>query len=80
MGLGEDRRVFHAQSNQVVHVEEAAVVDLLRGSTPGRQPIRLRVQQQVQAVEAVRIPFDAIDGSQRMFYNGLHFRGTQRLP
>ncbi len=66
MGLGEDRGVFHAQANQVVHVEEAAVVDLLRGSAPRGQPIRLRIQQQVQAVEAVGIPFDAVDVGQRL--------------
>ncbi len=67
----EDRGVLHAQPNQVVDIEESAVVDLLRGGAPGGQPVGLGVKQQVQAVEAVRVPFDAIDGCQRCLYHWL---------
>ncbi len=66
VGCGEDLGILHAQADQVVHIEEAAVVDLLGGGAPGGQPVGLRVQQQVQAVEAVGISFDAVDGLERL--------------
>ena len=34
MGSCEDLRVLHAQTNQIVDVEEAAIVDLLAGDAP----------------------------------------------
>src|SRR6185437_1317015 len=38
MCSSEDARVFHAQADQVVNIEEAAVVDLLSGNSPMGEP------------------------------------------
>ena len=62
VGSGEDLGILHAQANQVIHIEEAPVVDLLGRGPPGCQPVGLRVEQKVQAVEAVRISFSAVEG------------------
>ena len=59
--LGKDLRRLHAQADQVVHVEEAAVVDLLRRSAPVGQPVWLHVQELMQRIEAVRIAFRTVD-------------------
>ena len=70
----EDRGILHAQAHQVVHIEEAAVVDFFGGRAPGGQPVGLRVEQHVQAVEAVGIPFDAIDVFARILITGCSSR------
>ena len=59
--LVEDRRIFHAQRRQLVHVEEPAVVDLLGRHAPVREAIRLRVQQAVERVEAPRLPVRPVE-------------------
>ena len=69
----EDLRIFHAQPDQVVDVEEAAVVDFFGGSAPGGQAIRLCIQQEMQTVETAGIAFDTVDGFERMLDDGLHF-------
>ena len=54
---------------KIVHVEEAAIVDLLRRSAPVGEPVGLHIQQRVQGVEAVRIAFHPVDGGQRIGVN-----------
>ena len=56
----EDLRIFHAHAGQLVHVEEAAVVDLVRRRPPVGQPIGLLVEQRVQPIEAARIAGRAV--------------------
>ncbi len=55
---GEHLGVFHAQTGELVDVEESAVVDLVRGGAPVGEAIRLRLEQRVQADGALR----AIEG------------------
>jgi hypothetical protein len=65
MGGGEHARILHAQTREIVDVEETPVVDLVEGRPPVGQPIRLQVQQLVQTVEALRhpaLPVDLGDG------------------
>ena len=42
--------VLHAQAGELVDVEEAAVVDLVGGDAPEREPVGLRSMQRVQLV------------------------------
>ena len=65
MGPFEHLGIFHAERGQLVDVEEPAVVDLLGGDSPVRQSIGLRGEQRVQAVEAPRIVFHAIERGHR---------------
>ena len=52
----EDLRIFDAQAGELVHVEKAPIVDLVRRRAPVRQPVSLRLEQLVQRIEAVRVP------------------------
>ena len=58
--LVEHRRVFHAQRRELVDVEEAPVVDLLRRDAPVREPVRLLVEQPIERIEAARLAGDAV--------------------
>ena len=51
MGRLEHPQVFDAQSRQLVDVEEAPVVDLVRRHAPIGEPIGLRGEERVQASE-----------------------------
>ena len=53
VGLGEDLGVLHMERHEIVHVEEAAVVDLPRRAAPVDQPVHLRVEQTSQAALAL---------------------------
>ena len=46
--LVEHHRVFHPQRGELVDVEEAPVVDLLRRDAPVGEPVRLHVEQPVE--------------------------------
>ena len=61
--LFEHRRVFHPQRRELVHVEEAAVVDLFGRDAPVRQPVRLFVEQPIERVEAARLSGDAVEAA-----------------
>jgi hypothetical protein len=62
MDLVEHGRVFHAQRRQLVHVEEPPVIDLLGCDTPVGEPVRLLVEQLVEAIEGSRLVRRAIEG------------------
>ncbi len=51
--------VFHAQGSQIVDVEKAPVVDLVRGHAPVGQPKRLQLEQGMQGL--CRLGGDACD-------------------
>ena len=53
VGRGKDLRILDAQPRELVDVKKAPVVDLVRRGSPVRQPVGLRFEQFVQAVEAV---------------------------
>ena len=53
----EDLRHLHPQRGEVVHVEEAAVVDLVARHAPVGEPVRLGGQEPVEEVEARGISF-----------------------
>src|SRR5665213_2433476 len=44
--------VLHAQGGEVVDVEEAPIVDLIRGHAPGGEAIGLRLEELVQVIRA----------------------------
>ncbi len=48
VGLGEDLGILHVQRHEIVHVEEAAVVDLPGGAAPVRQTVHLGLEQPAQ--------------------------------
>jgi hypothetical protein len=70
MRLLEDLRVLHAHRAELVDVEEAAVVDLVEGRAPVRQPVRLLLEQRVQGVEARRLPGHAVEACDRLVERG----------
>ena len=53
----EDLRHLHPHRGEVVHVEEAAVVDLVARDAPVGEPVRLGGQEPVEEVEARGIAF-----------------------
>src|SRR5690606_15984873 len=65
MNRREDIGIFDADRCQRVDVEEAPVVDLVGRRAPGREPIRLRLEQVVQLVEARRVTGRAVDPRHR---------------
>ena len=62
---GKHLRVFDPQAGQLIHVEESAVVDLVRRRAPVRQAVGLRLEELVQDVEALRTSDLAIDLAHR---------------
>src|SRR5579864_4451484 len=64
VGLREDQRIFHAQADQIIDIEEAAIVDLLSRHAPEGQPVHLRLQQAVQSVEALAVARRSIQHAQ----------------
>ena len=63
MGRIEDLRQLHSNCGEIVHVEEASIIDLFCGDSPERETIRLVVKQQVERIEASRISRPAVDHS-----------------
>ena len=55
MGMVEDHLVFGTQRNQLIHVEESPVVDLVVGRPPVRQTVMLRFQDAVQRIRASEV-------------------------
>jgi len=64
---GEHVRILDAQPGERVHVEEAAVVDFVRGRAPVRQPVRLLFEHGVQCVERVRLAGHAVERREDSF-------------
>ena len=56
VGLREDLGVLHVKRDEIVHVEEAAVVDLPGRAAPVRQPVHLRVEQPAQPARPLPRP------------------------
>src|SRR6185437_10992168 len=74
MSSSEDARVFHAQADQIVDIEEAAVIDLFAGNAPVRKPVHLEFQQQMQKVEAMRLVGVSVDVLKSALQQLLHWR------
>ena len=66
VGGREEGRLLHAHADQVIDIEEASVIDLVRGGSPIREAIGKGLQQLVKAVKSARLARLAIDGSQRV--------------
>ena len=62
VGLGENLGILHVQRDQVVHIEEAAVVDLARRPPPVHQPIDLRFEQPGEPPGSVRSRAEGLGG------------------
>src|SRR5579884_2290651 len=78
----KDARVFHAQPDQVVDIEEAPVVDLFAGNPPMREPIDLKLQKKMQKIEALRLACASVDVFESALNELLHRSGglQQLLP
>ena len=77
----EDLWQFDPNRRQIVYVEKTAVIDLFGRNAPRRQPIRLRVEQFIQDVEAARVAGLSVDLCQGFVDRLLHLRrfGTKSL-
>ena len=51
--MREDVRILHPQPDEIVDIEKPPIIDLLCRHSPMGEPIRLRLQQSMQQVEAV---------------------------
>ena len=67
MDGGEHLRVLDPQPRKGVHVEEAAVVDFVRGRAPVGQAVRLLLEHRVQRVERVRLAGYAVELEENSF-------------
>ena len=76
----EDLRQLHPNRGQIVDIEKAAVIDLLRRHAPEREPIRLIVEQRVERIEAARIARRAVDFRERLRDRRLHLRRFLATP
>src|SRR5581483_4629439 len=61
----EYRLVLHAQCRKIVDVEEAAVIDLVRGNAPVREPVGLILEQPMQGIEGRRVAGRAVEIAHR---------------
>ena len=53
--------IFHANSRQIVDVEEAPVVDLIHRNAPEAEAIGFALQQPLETIETARLPAPAVD-------------------
>ncbi len=81
MGGLEDILALHCQRGQVVDVEEATVVDLVRADAPVRKAIALVLEQVIHEREAARVARRAVEERHvalDKLADRLHFRQPQR--
>src|SRR5579862_8496763 len=57
----ENLLIFHAQRGQVVGIKKSAIVDVIGGNSPVRQPESLYFDEFMQIVEARRVGRMAVD-------------------
>ena len=76
----EDLRQFHPDRGEIVHVEETAVVDLLRGHAPEGEAIGLIVEQQIERIETSRLARRAVDLRHGLRDRVLHLRRFVAAP
>ena len=76
----EDLGQFHANGGEVVDIEEAPVVDFLRGHAPEGEAIGLIVQQFVERIEAAPVAGRAVDLRERGLDSLLHLRRFLATP
>src|SRR5262249_51338189 len=63
---GEECRLLHAHADQIIDIEKAPVIDLIRCSSPMGQTIGKRLQQIVKTIETARLARLAVDGPERI--------------
>ena len=68
MGGFEHRRALDTQAAQLIDVEEAPPVDVVRGGAPTGQAISLLFQQVMQALEALGLA--TVECGQALFNSG----------
>ena len=71
----EDLGLFDANRRQLVDIEEASIVDLIRRHPPIAKTIRLMCQERLELVKAMRVATPAVHGRNGVF-NGLAHRGA----
>src|SRR5579872_1108018 len=81
MRSGKHVRILHAQAYQIVHIEEAAIVDLFSRDSPVRQAIDLQLEEKMEKIEAARISRRAIYMNECSIQQALHgCRFLQQRP
>ena len=74
VGRVEDFRQLHSDRGQIVHVEEAPVINFFRRDAPEGEPIRLIVQERIERIKTARVAGGAIDLRDRLHDRGLDLR------
>src|SRR6476661_3715578 len=77
MGDLKNRFILHAQTGKIVDVKEAAVVDVVRGHAPIREPVSLSFDQLMQIIETAGIAGSSIESAYIFFDEFGGFWGTQ---
>src|SRR5713101_6427419 len=67
MSRREDVGILHPHPRQLLDVEEATVVNLVKSGFPESQPVRLGFQELVESIESLRLARDAVELFQAFF-------------
>ena len=59
---------------QIINIKKAAVINFLRGDPPKCDPVRLRIEQLIEGIEAARVARFAVDPRQCLFDRLLYLR------
>ena len=76
----KDLRQFHPDRGEIVDVEEAAVIDLLRRDAPEGKAISLIIHQLIERIEAARVARRAVDLGDRSLDRLQHLRRFLAAP
>ena len=71
---------FDTNRRQLVYVEKTAVIDFFGRDAPKGQPIRLRIKQFIEGIEAAWVARLSVDMRQRFIDGLLHLRGFGAKP
>ena len=72
MRLVKNLRQLHPDGREIVHVEKAPVIDLLRRDPPEREAIRLIAEECIERIETARIARRPVDDREGFFDRFLH--------
>src|SRR6266487_946339 len=65
---------FYPDRRQIVHIEKAAIINFFGRDPPVSEPVRLRIEQFIERVEAACISRLAVDLGQCLFNCPLNLR------
>src|SRR5438046_9498808 len=79
MNSVEDLGKLNPDRRQIINIKKAAVINFLRGDPPKCDPVRLRIEQLIEGIEAARVARFAVDPRQCLF-DRLLYLGLFRTP